>query len=179
MAWGANYGAVGGADASGEYNAFGDDHKLKGHPYQSYSVFMVLGEHTRSPVLSAARQIEIAQGVRITPNVGAPVRSLPSGVGTSPDVATNPPGYDARYATWNLVASKNRLKFTVELASGALSAPILVISEFSKGTPPVVHIDGKIAQAERDYFASFDSAGSKLWLTFAAGWSRTQQIEVE
>ncbi len=56
MAWGANYGAVGGADASGEYNAFGDDHKLKGHPYQSYSVFMVLGEHTRSPVLSAARQ---------------------------------------------------------------------------------------------------------------------------
>jgi len=179
LAWGTNYGAVGGADASAEYNAYGDDRKLKGYPYQSYSVFMVLGEHTRSPVLSAAREIEIAQGVSITPSVGALVKALPSGVGSSPDVATAPPGYDARYATWNLVASNNHLKFSVKVAQGALSAPILLISEFSKTAAPVVHIDGQLARADIDYFASLDGESSKLWLTFAAGWTKTMQIEVE
>jgi len=179
LAWGANYGALGGADASGLYNAYGDDRKLKGHPYQSYSVFMVLGEHKRSPVLSAAHQVELAQAVSIAPSVGTLVVSLPSGVGTSPDVATDPPGYDARYATWNLVASENRVKFSVACASGVLSTPIVVISEFDKSGPPVVRIDGQIGRAGIDYFSSFDSAESKLWLTFAAGWSGTQQIEVE
>ena len=162
-----------------QYNAYGDDRKLTGYPYQSYSVFMVLGEHTRSPVLEAARQVELTQGVKIVPSVGALVASLPSGVGTSPDVATDPRGYDARYATWNLVASKNQAKFSVDLAQGALSAPVLVIFEFGKDTPPIVRIDGKLAQADIDYFASIDSANAKLWLTFAAGWSGTQQIEVE
>jgi len=179
LAWGSNYGAVGGADASAEYNAFGDDRKLKGYPYQSYSVFMVLGEHTRSPVLSAAREIELAQGVSITPTVGALVEALPSGVGESPDVASEPPGYDARYATWNLVANKNQVEFSVGVARGGLSAPVLVISEFEKDTPPVVRIDGQLARADIDYFASIDSANSKLWLTFAAGWSGTQEIRVE
>lgn len=179
LAWGANYGAVGGADASGEYNAYGDDRKLKGYPYQSYSVFMVLGEHTRSPVLTAAHQVELAQGVSIVPSVGALVELLPSGVGASPDVATEPLGYDARYATWNFVASKNRLKFSVDPATGALNAPILVISEFSKSGPPIVRVDGQLARADIDYFSSIDSAQSKLWLTFAAGWSRMQEIEVE
>jgi len=179
LAWGANYGAVGGSDASGEYSAYGDDRKLKGYPYQSYSVFMVLGQHTRSPVLSAASDVELTQGVSIAPSVGTLVKTLPSGVGSSPDIATDPPGYDARYATWNLVAGKNQVDFAVTVASGALSAPVLVISEFSKDTPPVVHIDGQLARADIDYFASFDSAHSELWLTFASGWSGTQKIQVE
>ena len=179
LSWGANYGAVGGSDASGEYNAYGDDRKLKGYPYQSYSVFMVLGEHTRSPVLSAARETELLQGVSISPSVGTLVKSLPSGVGQSPDVATDPPGYDARYATWNLVAKDNQVSFSVTVARGAVSAPVLVISEFKKDSAPVVHLDGQLAQADVDYFASFDSAQSKLWLTFAPGWSGTQEVEIE
>jgi len=179
LAWGANYGAIGGADASGQYNAYGDDRKLKGYPYQSYSVFMVLGQHTRAPVLSAARETELAQGVSIVPSIGTLVEMLPSGVGKSPDIASDPPGYDARYATFNLVASKNQAKFSVTVAQGGLSAPVLVVSEFSKDTAPVVHIDGQIARPDIDYFASLDSANSRLWLTFVTGWSGTQEIQVE
>ncbi|HEX2674627.1 MAG TPA: hypothetical protein VHM25_27310 [Polyangiaceae bacterium] len=140
---------------------------------------MVLGKHTRSPVLSAAREIELAQGVSITANVGTLVKSLPSVVGASPDIATDPPGYDARYATWNLAANENQAKFSVTVARGTLSAPVLVISDFSKDTAPLVHIDGQLARADVDYFASFDNAKSTLWLTFATGWSGTQQIQIE
>ena len=59
------------------------------------------------------------------------------------------------------------------------SKSVLVISNFNKDTAPLVHIDGGLAHADVDYFASFDSAQSMLWLTFAAGWSGTQRIEIE
>ena len=48
VAWGATFGAVG----SSSYTAFGQ--KLSGYPYQSYSVYVVLGTHS-GPRPSARR----------------------------------------------------------------------------------------------------------------------------
>ena len=56
LSWGTNYGAVGGdtEGAPGTYPSFGDDKRLVGFPYQSYSVFAVLGKHTGKTVLTQA-----------------------------------------------------------------------------------------------------------------------------
>ena len=54
LSWGTNYGAVGGdtKGAPGTYPSYGDDKRLVGFPYQSYSVFTVLGKHTNKTVLT-------------------------------------------------------------------------------------------------------------------------------
>ena len=179
LAWGANYGALGGKDTSGKYPAYGDDRQLSGHPYQSYSVFTVLGPHSASPVLKQAQQIEWSQAVSITPSIGTLVTSLPSGVGQTPNVTLAPPGYDARYSTFNLVADANRVKFVVRSPSGALTAPVLVVSEYAKASKPTVRVNGATLEHARDYFASLDTERGKLWLTFVAGWSGEQTIEIE
>jgi len=179
LAWGANYGAVGGIDDTGTYNAYGDDKLLTGYPYQSYSVFVVLGPHSRKPVFAQAEQIERLQAVRLMASVGTLASALPSGVGDSPDVPLDPPGYDARYSTFNIIADANSAAFEVNVPSGTLAAPIVVISNFTAESPPGVRIDGKLARPDLDYFASLDNERSQLWLTFIPGWSGMQTIELE
>ena len=83
LSWGTNYGAVGGdtKGAPGTYPSFGDDKRLVGFPYQSYSVFAVLGKHTGQTVLTQAHEIEIVQKTSLTATVGTVVTDGPGGVG--------------------------------------------------------------------------------------------------
>ena len=100
-------------------------------------------------------------------------------MGATPDVPTEPPGYDARYSTFNLSAEGNRATFQVQGPAEGVLAPIAVLSDYTGSVPPAVRIDGVLAVESRDYFASVDSEQHKLWITFVRGWSKTQQIEIE
>jgi hypothetical protein len=141
LAWGSNYGAVGGADASGNYSAYGDDKQLSGWPYQSYSVFMVLGRHSVSPVFSQAREIEVVQKTTLSASVGSVVTMVPGGVGRADLVEAKPAGYDHRYSVWNVAAAENRAVFTINVDDGILQNPIVVISNFSGAAMPLVKLD--------------------------------------
>ncbi len=178
LAWGANYGAVGGADGRATYPAFGDDKQIVGHPYQSYSVFVVLGKHSANTVLNQVREIEVVQQTTMTATVGAVVTEGAGGVGRTDTVKLDPPGYDARYSTWNIQAASNRAAFAVRVGADAIVNPVVVVHGFTGATVPAITVDGTAAVADVDFFASIDATGQALWITFRPGWRGTRQITI-
>jgi hypothetical protein len=179
LAWGGNYGAVGGKDGSGMYPSYGDDKQLSGYPYQSYSVFMVIGKHSAQDVMAQVGEIEVVQKTALAATVGSVVTELPKGV-ARPDIATlEPAGYDARYSTWNVTAEQNRAAFSMTVSEGALRNPVLVVSNFSGQTVPAISLDGQTLEPDVDYLASIDSANQKLWVTLRASFQGTRQISIE
>jgi hypothetical protein len=178
IAWGTNYGAVGGAVAAGTYPALGDAKQLQAQPGQSYSVFVVLGKHSTNVVLQQMHEVEVVQGTAITATVGTVVTSGPAGVGRTDTITYQPAGYDPIYSTWNITAAANKAAFSVTVASDAIADPIVVIQGFTGAAVPAITVDGVAATADKDFFASLDATGQKLWITFRPGWSGTHQITV-
>ncbi len=179
ISWGTNYGAIGGNDASGTYPAYGDDKKLVGYPFNSYSVFMVLGKHSEAAVLEQVSEIETVQKTTLTASVGSVLTELWAGVARSDVAALEPPGYDARYSTWNVAADANRAAFNVTVSEGALRNPIVVVSNFTAAAIRKVTVDGISGVADVDYLASVDAQNHLVWLTFRPGWEGTRQISIE
>jgi hypothetical protein len=179
LCWGTNYGAVGGANAKGTYPAYGDDKQLVGYPYQSYAVFMVLGKHSDKKVFQQVAEIEAVQRTKLTATTGTVVTELPGGVGRTDMVTLSPPGWDPRYATWNVAADGNKAAFSVNVASGAIVDPVIVISNFTGTTVPTVTVDGMMGTPDVTYLASLDTANHLLWITLRPGWQGTQQISIQ
>src|SRR5262249_20637833 len=105
MAWGMSRGAVG----QRSYSSFG--RSLVGYPYQSYSVYLVLGN--RSDHLTDAQSAEVAAaaGASLTASVGTVATSGPGGAGRSDNVPYSPAGYDPVYGTWVISASSGSAAF--------------------------------------------------------------------
>jgi hypothetical protein len=179
LAWGANYGAVGGASANGRYAAYGDDKQLVGYPYQSYSVFMVLGKHSDQPVFTQMRDIEVVQKTTLTASVGSVATQGPGGVGRTDNVTLEPPGYDHRYSTWNLTAANNRVAFTVAVSEGELQNPVFVISDFTAASVSSVKVDGVAGVVDVTYLASVDTTQKKAWITLRPGFVGTHAVTIE
>jgi|GEM_PF-1625626 len=174
LAWGANYGAVG----SPSYPAYGDDKNLSGYPYQSYSVFMVLGKHSDEPVFNQVAEIETVQRTTLTASIGSiPTKGI-GGVGRTDEITLSPVGYDHRFAMWLADAADNALAFRVVVAGGALSDPVLAVRNYSASTEPTVTQDGQVLTPGVDYFVSVDSASKTAYVTFHKGWAGTQNFEL-
>jgi hypothetical protein len=180
LAWGSNYGAIGGATAgSGSYPAYGDDKMLSGHPFHSYAVFMVLGKHSAAPVFRQAAEIERVQGTHLTASAGT-VRALgPGGVGRTDAVALAPAGYDHRYAVWSVDTAGNRAALKLSVEQGALTNPVLVLSGYTAAAEPTVKIDGATRTAEADYLLSLDAAGKQVWITLRGDWTGSHELEIQ
>ena len=179
LAWGANYGAIGGASpGSATYAAYGDDRQVTGHPYQSYSVFMVLGKHTAAPVFAQVADVEAVQGTTLTATQGSIDSDGPGGVGRTDRVRLAPAGWDARYATWRATAAGDALELQATVRTGTVKSPVLVIAGYSKASAPAVTLNGRNAVADVDYFLSLDSATRQVWITFRAGWTGTVRLGV-
>jgi hypothetical protein len=178
MAWGANYGAIGGKTADGKYDAYGGDKQLVGYPYQSYSVFMVLGEHSRSPVFAQVANIEAIQSTTFTATVGAVATMVPAGVGRTDLVTASPAGYDHRYSVWSVEAAQNRAVMRLSTTKGALTSPSFVVSNFTASALPTLVVDGELLRANVDYFMSLDATTGRLWITLPGSWSGTHDITV-
>lgn len=180
LAWGSNYGAIGGAKAgSPDYPAYGDDKMLSGHPFHSSAVFMVLGKHTAAPVFRQVTEIETVQTTRLTATTGTVKTMGPGGVGRTDLVALEPAGYDPRYAVWTVESAANRVALQVTLERGTLDHPVLVVANYTAAAPPVVKVDGAVLRADSDYLLSLDAAARQVWITFRGGWSGTRTIAVE
>jgi hypothetical protein len=179
LAWGANYGAIGGAKAgSGEYPAYGDDKMLSGHPYQSYSIFMVLGKHSAAAVFHQVEEVELAQGAHLTASTGTVATMGPGGVGRTDLVALAPAGYDQRYSVWRVEAAADRVALKLSVDGGALRSPVLVVSGYASPAAPAVKIDGLPRTADVDYFLSLDPAAKQVWITLRGDWSGSHDLEI-
>jgi hypothetical protein len=179
LAWGANYGAIGGATAgSGDYAAYGDDKMISGYPYNSYSVFMVLGRHSEAPVARQVAAIEAVQATRLTATVGSVPAMGPGGVGRADRVKLTPRGYDHNYGVWRVDAADNALKVQMQVDRGELRSPILAVSAYDASELPMVRVDGVAMIEGIDYFASLEPPVSRAWITFRRGWSGRHDIEI-
>ncbi|WP_228557115.1 hypothetical protein [Myxococcus sp. AB025B] len=176
MAWGSNYGALGWR----QYARYGDDGMLSGHPYQSYSVFMVLGTHTEDSVLRSVSEVESWQRVRLTATRGTVVTQGPGGVGRTDSVPFDVPGYNPVYATWEARAADNRAELRFDTGTQPLEHPVLVLRGYTATTPPSrVLLDERVLTADADYFASVDDAGDALWLTLHRTLTGTATLRLE
>lgn len=176
MAWGSNYGALGWR----EYARYGDDGMLSGHPYQSYSVFMVLGLHSKDPVLQRAAEVEAWQQVRFTATEGSVLTQGPGGVARADSVPYDVPGYNPVYATWEARVAGNRAQLRFDTGTASLRQPVLVLRGYTASAPPSrVVLDGQALAADSDYFASVDDAGDALWLTLNRTLTGTAVLRVE
>jgi hypothetical protein len=176
LAWGTNFGAVGAT----EYEGYGGDRKLSGYPYQSYSVFMVLGRHSPSAVLGQVGQVEAFQDVRMTASVGQVLTEGPAGVDRVDAVRYEPVGYNPIYATWEVRADGNRARFDFTTGSRPVDSPVFVVRGYTASSPPArVSLGGVTLVPDVDYFTSLDDAGDAVWLTLARSLSGTVTLSVE
>jgi hypothetical protein len=172
LAWGLMYGAVG----KPSYSGYGYERSYSGHPYQSYSVFMVMGQQSAGEVLAQAAQVERMLKAKLSVVQGAVVTSGPLGVARS-DTATYPvPGYNSSYAAYELRADlSGQFNATLEAAGGELQNPLFLVRSVT-GVPARLYLDGVLLKADVDYFASFDSSTGVLWLTLNRAWSGSHTL---
>jgi|GEM_PF-1669774 len=172
LAWGLMYGAVG----KPSYSGYGAERTYSGHPYQSYSVFMVMGQQSAGEVLAQATQVERLLKGQLSVTQGAVVTSGPLGVARS-DTATYPvPGYNSSYAAYELRADMTGLfNATLNAAGGELQNPLFLVRSVTS-VPARLYLDGVLLKADVDYFASFDSSTGVLWLTLNRAWSGSHTL---
>lgn len=163
LAWGANFGAVG----QTQYPALGDDHMLSGYPYQSYSVFVVLGKHSAAAVNAQVTEIEIVQRTTLTARTGTVLRSGPAGIARPDTITYQPVGYNQIDSTWELTAGpQNTLDADLTVGAGTLQNPVFVLHNYTAATvPATMLVNGVPAVRDVDFFPSLDTANQTLWLT--------------
>jgi hypothetical protein len=160
VAWGATFGAVGAAS----YTAFGQT--LSGYPYQSYSVYVVLGTHATSTVAAQVAAVEATQGLSLTATRGAVATDGVGGPGRTDKTKFPQVGFDPVYAAWTLDAASNAITATVNAGSSSVANPMFEIRGYTAATAPAtVSYAGRALVADVDYFATVDTAGQRLWVT--------------
>ena len=175
MAWGSTYGSVG----QRAYRSFG--RSLSGYPYQSYSVFLVLGKRSERHTNAQIAEVEAAAGSRLSATMGTVPARGPGGVGRTDLVPYLPAGYDSTYGVWVIVASTSGgVTFRLDPGSGALQNPVFRIEGWTSTDAPTRVTLGGAAIAEGvDYFATVDSARQALWLTLSRQISSAEEISVQ
>ncbi len=176
LAWGSNYGAVG----QTQYNAYGDTRKLSGYPFQSYSVFMVLGKHSKAATEKQIAQLESVQNVKVTASVGTVSLEGQGGVGRNDIVKYEPVGWNHVYACWDFIVSSNsELNATFQVSSGSIENPVLVLREYGKVKPAEVQLDGRILIADKDYVSSYDAEHKMLWITLLSNFKSIHNLLIK
>lgn len=163
LAWAMNYGSIG----QRFYSGYGDDRSLSGYPYQSHSVFMVLGPKTSGGVTGQVAQIERALAARLTATRGTVRTTGPRGVMRNDMAAYSPAGWNAVYATWEVMANASSgVTMTLDPKSTAIEKPIFRVFDFTAAqVPQTITLNGATLTKDVDYFASLDTGTRTLWLT--------------
>jgi len=138
---------------------------LPGYPKKSYSVYVILGTHTSTPVEAQLTQVETIQSLDPSATIGSVVLSGPAGVNRAADTVTySPPGYNHIYGALAFSASSNQLDANIAVGSGTLKKPMIIVSNYT-GADPSVSLGGAALVADVDYFASLRASASELWIT--------------
>jgi hypothetical protein len=167
LAWGLMYGAVG----KPSYWGYGYQSRLSGHPYQSYSVYMVMGQHSKGEVLGQVAQVEHMLKARLQAARGQLLSQGPGGVARSDSVRYPVAGYNSIYGTYELQAdASGAFELGMEAVGGAIENPVFRVHGLG-GVPACLMLDGKALAVDEDYFASYDEQERTLWLTLRRTWS--------
>lgn len=168
MTWGTQYGFLGKTAYNLHDSTLAPGSTAPGHPRKSYSVYIVLGEHTGDPVGTQAAQVKTAQSIALSINggVGSVATGGAAGV-TRPDSITySPAGYDPIFGALTFNAASNALDANLSVGSGTLSKPLIVIRNYTSGSYPLsVKFGGATLVMDVDYFPSLRNASSELWIT--------------
>ena len=172
LSWGLMYGAVG----RPSYWGYGYERRYTGHPYQSYSVFMVMGRQSTADVLAQVTQVERLLQTQLRATQGHVVRQGPGGVAREDAEKYPVAGYNSTYGVHELLADRTG-GFTLTLDTGGrdLRNPIFLIRGMG-GLPGRLTLEGKELVADRDYFASYDAATDAVWLTLNRVWSGSHTL---
>lgn len=173
FAWGLMYGAVG----STSYSPYGyGSPPLSGHPYQSYSVFMVMGRQSSGDVLTQVTQVERMLKARLSAARGQVVTQGPLGVARTDTGSYAVPGFNSTYGAYELLAdATGHFTVTLDAAGGELENPLFLVHK-PGGVPGRLYLDGAPLTADVDYFASSDASAGLVWLTFNRAWSGSHTL---
>ena len=166
LAWGSDWGTLG---AAGVTTINGN--VVSGRPKVSYSTFVVLDTHAKTPTATTAARVASALGTTLTATTGTVRTSGAAGVGRSDTVAYSPAGYSPIFGTWELdAAATGAVDVTVDAASATyLENPTFVVHGWtSTAAPSSVTLDGTTLVAGQGYFASVRTGSSELWITLNA-----------
>jgi hypothetical protein len=164
LAWGMNFGAVG----QTSYPAYGDDRGLSGYPYQSHSVFVVLGGKAATVVTNQVTQVESAILSSLTATRGTVRTAGPGGVGRADNVAFAPAGYNSVYGTWEGTANASSgVTLKLDTKARAVDRPMFRVLGYKVAAPSTIVVGGATLTKDVDYFASVDATTQTLWLTIA------------
>ncbi len=172
ITWGQTYGTFenGHPNDTGTIAAMGDEFR----PVNAWSWTHVVGKFSDAGVAARVRDTENAYATSFTAEVGHVHTEGPRGpgdfvgpaLGTMPRITWSNPGFDFVYRTWNVDAVDGAATVTFDVRE-SLRHPTIVVHDFPSAAPSVV-LDGAALIHESDYYASYDTAGRKLWLTLAS-----------
>jgi len=138
-----------------------------GYPKKSYSVYIVLGEHSvnPNPVDEQIAYVDAIQNMTLSTTTGSVVTSGPAGVTRADSVTYQPAGYNHVYGALAFSAGGNQLDANIAVGNAkTLKKPVIIVSNYS-GAEPTVRFGGTLLVADADYFASLRPAASELWIT--------------
>jgi hypothetical protein len=172
FAWGLMYGAVG----SPAYWSYGYGGQLSGHPYQSYSVFMVMGRQSAGDVLAQVSQVERMLTAQLSATQGQMVTLGPLGVARSDTGSYPVPGFNSTYGAYEVLADvTGNFTVTLNAAGGDIKNPVFLVHK-AGGAPGRLYLDGAPLTADVDYFASSDTSAGQVWLTLNRTWSGSHTL---
>jgi len=172
LAWGLMYGAVGRLS----YPGYGNEKYYSGHPYQSYSTFMVLGRQSTQEVLGHVSQVERMLQAQLGVIQGQVVTQGPGGVARTDSVTYPVPGYNGTYGAYELQADwTGNFTLTLNAPGGDIRNPVFLIRNMG-GVPGVLTLDGTALVADQDYFASYDASTRTVWLTVNRLWNGSRTL---
>ncbi len=172
VAWGLMFGSVGKAS----YWGYGYERRYAGHPYQSYSVFMVVGQQSTEDVMAQVAQVERTLRAELSVPQGQPVKQGPGGVGRTDTVTYPVAGYNDTYGAYELQANSEGLFELILIApTGGLRNPLFLLRDMN-GLPERLMLDGQELAEDHDYFASYDASTHTVWLTLNGLWSGSHML---
>ncbi len=176
LAWGANFGYIG----QTSYPDRPTGAPRPGYPRQSYSTYIVLDTHTRTPTDIQVSQMETRQFSSAAATVGTVATTGPAGLGRPDTINYQPVGFDPIFDAWTFNASGNNatVSFTTP-APYKLHNPLIILRGYSLATEPsLVKVGGVTLTADTDYYASAVPSRNELWLTLRGQYQGTTNLEV-
>lgn len=191
MAWGSNYGWLGGTT----YKNFDGGSTLDGRGDRSYATFIVLGPKARfsagsgmydqpGDVMTMVSEVEaLSLATLSSVGPGTVAMQAPKGPGASEN-KTLVNGYNDTYAAFYLNAVGNQVKFTITPdVAQTIKTPVFVIENFTSRSIPTIRVNGaavtvNTGAADAGAFVSINEAGNELWVTINQSVTAATQIEI-
>jgi hypothetical protein len=181
LTWGTQYGFLGNSAYQRHDSTLANGSTAVGWPRQSYSLYVVLGEHGR--VAARVAEVEARQSLTlgIAGGIGSVATSGPAGVNRVDTITYSPAGYDPVYGALAFNASSNALDATITVGAGALKHPLLIVRNYTSANyPATVKWNGAPLAIDVDYLPSLRGApANELWITLnrdVSGAGNTLQV---